>query len=102
MCDALEDQLACGGNIVDYHSCDFFPERWFDLVVVLQTDNTVLYERLEKRSACHLHFPALHADQWPSAAWSGMQAYETAVHAGRAGATRRRSCRKTWSAKSCK
>lgn len=23
--------------------------RWFDLVVVLQTDNTVLYERLEKR-----------------------------------------------------
>lgn len=23
--------------------------RWFDLVVVLQTDNTVLYERLEQR-----------------------------------------------------
>jgi broad-specificity NMP kinase len=23
--------------------------RWFDLVVVLQTDNTVLWERLEKR-----------------------------------------------------
>ena len=51
MCDALEDQLALGGNIVDYHSCDFFPERWFDLVVVLQTDNTILYERLEKRCA---------------------------------------------------
>lgn len=49
VCDALEDQLALGGNIVDYHSCDFFPERWFDLVVVLQTDNSVLYERLEKR-----------------------------------------------------
>ncbi|KAH1191736.1 Adenylate kinase isoenzyme 6 [Glycine max] len=31
-----------GGNIVDYHGCDFFPERWFDSVVVLQTDNTIL------------------------------------------------------------
>ena len=87
-----------GGCLVDYHGCDFFPERsvqcrqavlravglaegpgpgsrqlvavqlpsflnttrvrpraylpacrWFDLVVVLQTDNTVLWERLEKR-----------------------------------------------------
>ncbi len=34
---------------MDYHGCEFFPERWFDLVIVLQTDNTVLYERLEKR-----------------------------------------------------
>ncbi|CAL8468544.1 g8084 [Coccomyxa elongata] len=49
ICDALEDQMNRGGNIVDYHGCDFFPERWFDLVIVLQTDNTVLYERLEKR-----------------------------------------------------
>lgn len=23
--------------------------RWFDLVIVLQTDNTLLFERLEKR-----------------------------------------------------
>lgn len=23
--------------------------RWFDLVLVLQTDNTILYDRLEKR-----------------------------------------------------
>lgn len=46
-----------GGNIVDYHGCDFFPERWFDRVVVLQTDNTVLYDRLTKRCASmHLHF----------------------------------------------
>lgn len=49
VCDALEDLLAAGGAVVDYHGCDFFPERWFDLVVVLQTDNTLLYERLEKR-----------------------------------------------------
>ena len=38
-----------GGVIVDYHGCDFFPERWFDIVIVLQTDNSVLWERLEKR-----------------------------------------------------
>ena len=35
--------------LVDYHGCDFFPERWFDIVFVLRTDNTILYERLEKR-----------------------------------------------------
>jgi hypothetical protein len=28
VCDALEDFLDGGGNIVDYHGCDFFPERW--------------------------------------------------------------------------
>jgi len=38
-----------GNVVVDYHGCDFFPERWFDLVVVLRTDNTILYPRLEKR-----------------------------------------------------
>jgi adenylate kinase len=27
VCDALELQMAEGGNIVDFHSCDFFPER---------------------------------------------------------------------------
>lgn len=41
--------MSAGGTVVDYHGCDFFPERWFDLVVVLQTDNTLLWERLEKR-----------------------------------------------------
>ncbi|KAI8804289.1 P-loop containing nucleoside triphosphate hydrolase protein [Cladochytrium replicatum] len=35
--DALERMMQDGGK------------RWFDLVVVLRTDNTVLYERLEKR-----------------------------------------------------
>lgn len=50
VCDALEDMMGEGGVLVDYHGCDFFPERWFDLVVVLQTDNTVLWERLEKRA----------------------------------------------------
>lgn len=38
-----------GGVIVDYHGCDFFPERWFQIVFVLRTDNTNLYSRLEGR-----------------------------------------------------
>eukprot|EP00249_Psilotum_nudum_P000234 c10979_g1_i1 orf=198-725(-) len=49
LCDELEDMVKDGGNIVDYHCCDFFPERWFDAVVVLQTDNSILYDRLTNR-----------------------------------------------------
>ncbi|XP_047318596.1 adenylate kinase isoenzyme 6 homolog [Impatiens glandulifera] len=49
VCDELENMMEVGGNIVDYHGCDFFPERWFDIVVVLQTENSVLYDRLTKR-----------------------------------------------------
>ncbi|KAL0390142.1 UNVERIFIED_CONTAM: Adenylate kinase isoenzyme 6 [Sesamum calycinum] len=49
VCDELEDLMEEGGNIVDHHGCDFFPERWFDRIVVLQTDNSVLYDRLTKR-----------------------------------------------------
>lgn len=41
--------MAAGGVIVDHHGSEFFPERFFDLVVVLQTDNTVLYDRLAAR-----------------------------------------------------
>ncbi|CAI2164613.1 1704_t:CDS:2 [Funneliformis geosporum] len=47
--DELEQVVSKGGNIIEFHSCDLFPERWFDLVLVLRTDNTILYNRLEKR-----------------------------------------------------
>ncbi|KAI0225345.1 factor activating pos9 [Massospora cicadina] len=47
--DELEDMLVEGGKIVDFHSCDIFPERFFDIVVLLQTDNSKLYPRLVKR-----------------------------------------------------
>eukprot|EP00004_Rigifila_ramosa_P019860 TRINITY_DN5105_c0_g1_i2.p1 TRINITY_DN5105_c0_g1~~TRINITY_DN5105_c0_g1_i2.p1 ORF type:complete len:190 (-),score=28.65 TRINITY_DN5105_c0_g1_i2:28-597(-) len=47
--DALEDTMVEGFNIVDYHGCDFFPERWFALVLVLRTENSLLYSRLESR-----------------------------------------------------
>ncbi|XP_044530300.1 adenylate kinase isoenzyme 6-like [Gracilinanus agilis] len=45
----LENKMKGGGVIIDYHGCDFFSERWFHIVFVLQTDNSVLYTRLEKR-----------------------------------------------------
>lgn len=47
--DELEDMIAEGGKIVDYHGCDFFPERFFDIVFVLTTNNTILYDRLAAR-----------------------------------------------------
>jgi len=47
--DELEPAMSEGGNIVDYHGCDFFPERWFDIVFVLRTDNTILFDRLSLR-----------------------------------------------------
>ncbi|ESN94514.1 hypothetical protein HELRODRAFT_68926, partial [Helobdella robusta] len=47
--DELEERLSRGKCIVDYHSCEFFPERWFDIVFVLRTDTNILYDRLEKR-----------------------------------------------------
>uniref|UniRef100_A0A914WYF6 Adenylate kinase isoenzyme 6 homolog n=1 Tax=Plectus sambesii TaxID=2011161 RepID=A0A914WYF6_9BILA len=49
--DHLEDRLNAtdGGYVLDYHGCDFFPERWFDLVAVLRCDNTILYDRLKTR-----------------------------------------------------
>jgi adenylate kinase len=28
--DELEDTMSAGGCIVDYHSCDFFPKRWYE------------------------------------------------------------------------
>ncbi|KAI9173336.1 factor activating pos9 [Blastocladiella emersonii ATCC 22665] len=49
LCDELEDIMTAGGNIVDFHTVDFFPERWFDLIVVLRTDNGELFRRLEAR-----------------------------------------------------
>lgn len=41
--------MLVGGNVVDYHSAELFPEAWFDIVFVLRTDNTCLYDRLKAR-----------------------------------------------------
>lgn len=47
--DALEEALEAGGAVVDFHSCELFPERWFDLVLVLSVNNTLLFDRLTAR-----------------------------------------------------
>lgn len=47
--DELEPIIADGGVILDWHTCEIFPERWPDLVVVLTCNHTQLWDRLEKR-----------------------------------------------------
>ena len=47
--DSLEDEVPRGGYIIDWHACDLFPKSWIDLVVVLRTDSTRLYDRLQAR-----------------------------------------------------
>ena len=47
--DSLEDEIPRGGVIIDWHACDLFPERWIDLVVVLRSNSTTLYDRLQAR-----------------------------------------------------
>lgn len=47
--DHLEELTKDGGVIVEYHGCDFFPERWFDVVFVLRTNTAKLYDRLVAR-----------------------------------------------------
>ena len=50
VCDELEPLMSNeGGIILEFHSCDFFPERWFDLVVLLRCSNTQLFDRLQER-----------------------------------------------------
>lgn len=47
--DFLEEAVSQGGKIIDFHSCDFFPERWFDLIVLLRINNSILQGRLKQR-----------------------------------------------------
>ncbi|GAA6036585.1 hypothetical protein JCM8097_001238 [Rhodosporidiobolus ruineniae] len=47
--DELEIVQQSGAKILDWHTCDMFPERWIDLVVVLRCDHAQLWTRLEKR-----------------------------------------------------
>uniref|UniRef100_T1GGZ5 Adenylate kinase isoenzyme 6 homolog n=1 Tax=Megaselia scalaris TaxID=36166 RepID=T1GGZ5_MEGSC len=47
--DFMEPIMKKGGNIVEYHGCDFFPERWFQGVFVVRCNNTTLFDRLKER-----------------------------------------------------
>eukprot|EP01038_Epipyxis_sp_PR26KG_P011208 gene11208-15033_t len=49
LCDILEPILGEGGFIVDFHSVELFPERWFELVLVLRVGTEVLFDRLTER-----------------------------------------------------
>ena len=50
LCDELEELLSEGGCIVDFHSVAFFPERWFDLVLVVRRA-----QNPSQMSACEIH-----------------------------------------------
>lgn len=47
--DALEPLMTTGGVILDHHSCDWFPERWVQLVVVMRAKTETLFDRLNAR-----------------------------------------------------
>ncbi|XP_053693309.1 adenylate kinase isoenzyme 6 homolog [Sabethes cyaneus] len=47
--DYLEPIMQEGGNVVEYHSSEFFPQRWFDVVYVVRCGTSILYERLQAR-----------------------------------------------------
>lgn len=57
--DAIEDDVAGGGCIIDWHACDLFPRSWIDLVVVLRVDSSTLYDRLKARYVAQGPLPAL-------------------------------------------
>jgi adenylate kinase len=38
-----------GGCILDFHTSDFIPDDWVNLVVLIRCDNTILYDRLKAR-----------------------------------------------------
>lgn len=46
---ALIPLLQNGSLVIDFHTCDLIPSELVDLVVVLRTNNTILYDRLEER-----------------------------------------------------
>jgi adenylate kinase len=49
--DPLIDEAADEGHgvVIDFHVCEIFPERWFDLVLVLRANTEILYDRLTAR-----------------------------------------------------
>lgn len=42
------------GIVADYHACEIFPERWFDLILVLRATTEVLFDRLSARGYSEL------------------------------------------------
>jgi len=49
--DYIEENypINTGGIIIDFHSSDFFPLRYFDMVVLVRCSNDKLFARLQER-----------------------------------------------------
>lgn len=47
--NCIEEKINSGGNIVDYCFCELLPQEWFDIVIVLRADNSMLYERCNNK-----------------------------------------------------
>ena len=104
--DHMEPLMAAGGAVVEFHSVGLFPERWFDLVLVLRANNTVLYDRLKARC---VRRRALRWFLWAVIVLGAIthQLYRPPpslrlANKTTAEATPTRKSQKTWSAKSCK
>lgn len=41
--------MQAGGNLIEWHACELFPEAWIDLVVVLRSGTAEIYDRLTAR-----------------------------------------------------
>ncbi len=50
VCEEIKQDMEARNNIFEFHSSAFFPEDWFDLVVLLRTNNTILYDQLKARN----------------------------------------------------
>lgn len=47
--DRIEEIIAAGGKIIDFHSCDFMHPSWFNIIFVLRAETHILYDRLAAR-----------------------------------------------------
>ncbi len=47
--EVYKDNIEKGGLVVDFHSSDFFPLRYFDLVILIRCGNEELHRRLTER-----------------------------------------------------
>ena len=46
----MEDNIINGdGGLIDTHFCNIFPSKWFNAIIVLTCDNTILWDRLKAR-----------------------------------------------------
>ncbi|XP_065215503.1 adenylate kinase isoenzyme 6 [Planococcus citri] len=78
--DELDPVVESGGKIIEYHGCDFFPERWFDKVFVVRANNTILYDRLQERAYSDLKIRKnIECEIFQSILEEAMSSYEPSI-----------------------